>query len=144
MSLINEYLYTNKDLSNIDIDSYLEKLINNLKISYPKVQIDFRSEKIPFNFDNALSLGIIVNEVLTNSIKHNSDKDGLRIEIELKINDGVIYLYIKDNGKGFENIQKQGLGLKLVNQFCKKLTNSQSEFSFENGTKFELSFESKD
>lgn len=140
MSLIHEYLYMNKDLSNIAIDSYLEKLINNFKISYPKVTIQFKSDNILLNFDDALSLGIIINEVLTNSIKHNSDKTGLYIDIELTHRDNLVYLSIKDNGIGFESTKAKGLGLKLVNQFCKKLSNSHSEFSFENGTKFELSF----
>ncbi len=141
MSLIHEYLYSNKDLSNIEIENYLEKLINNLKISYPKIEIKFKSENIPLNFDNALSLGIIINEILTNSIKHNDKKD-LFLEIELKKeNLKNIYVCIKDNGKGFENTKSKGLGLKLVNQFCKKLINGKSEFSFENGAKFELRFD---
>ncbi len=141
MSLIHEYLYSNKDLSNIEIDNYLERLINNLKISYPKIEIKFKSENIPLNFDNALSLGIIINEILTNSIKHN-DKNDLLLEIELKKeSEKGVYVCIKDNGKGFEDVKSKGLGLKLVNQFCKKLQNGKSGFSFENGAKFELWFE---
>lgn len=141
MSLIHEYLYSNKDLSNIEIENYLEKLINNLKISYPKIEIKFKSENIPLSFDNALSLGIIINEILTNSIKHN-DKTNLILEIELKKeNEKTVYVCVKDNGKGFENTKSKGLGLKLVNQFCKKLINGRSAFSFENGAKFELRFD---
>ena len=50
-------------------------------------------------------------------------------------------MIIEDNGLGFENYkQTKGLGLKLIKQFCKKLPNSKYEFSFENGTKFELEF----
>ncbi len=141
MSLIHEYLYSNKNLSNIEIENYLEKLINNLKISYPKINIRFKSENIPLSFDNALSLGIIINEILTNSIKHN-DKTNLILEIELKKeNEKTVYVCIKDNGKGFEDIKYKGLGLKLVNQFCKKLIHGKSNFTFENGAKFELRFD---
>ncbi|MDD2887350.1 MAG: hypothetical protein PHY66_06070 [Aliarcobacter sp.] len=63
------------------------------------------------------------------------------LEIELKKeNLKNIYVCIKDNGKGFEDIKYKGLGLKLVEQFCKKLQNGKYEFSFENGVKFELRF----
>lgn len=144
ISLIHEYLYRNKDISKIKIDDYLEKLIDNLKITYPKIKIKFKSENIPLNFDNALSLGIIINEILTNSIKHNN-KTNLILELEVKKESKKnIYVCMKDNGKGFENIESKGLGLKLVNQFCKKLINEESKFSFENGAKFELRFNVED
>ncbi len=52
-----------------------------------------------------------------------------------------IFITIKDNGKGFNEENSNGLGLKLIKQFCKKLPNSKYDFSFEDGTKFELRFE---
>jgi two-component sensor histidine kinase len=142
MSTIHEYLYTNKNLSNIQTKSYLEKLTNNIQQSYPTVDIVFVSDTIFLGFDHALSLGIIINEVVTNSIKHN-EKEGLSILINLTKDKETLYLKIVDNGSGFdETIFSKGLGLKLIKQFCKKLPNSKSKFSFENGTIFELQFES--
>jgi len=147
MSLIHEYLYINKDLAHIEIKSYLEKLLNNIKQSYPKVGIIFECEAVPLSFDNALSLGIIINEVLTNSIKHSTKaEEDLQLYINLfkKSQGNTLYLFIKDNGCGFENEDSKGLGLKLIHQFCKKLPNSKCSFTFDNGVKFELYFTIKE
>jgi two-component sensor histidine kinase len=140
MSTIHEYLYMNKDLSNIDIQNYLEKLINNIRQSYPQVGIFFECETIPLGFDRALSLGIVINEVVTNSIKHNV-KENLHITITLTKEKGTIYLQVIDDGCGFdETTVSMGLGIKLIKQFSKKLPKSESKFSFEKGAKFELKF----
>jgi hypothetical protein len=57
MSMIHEYLYSYKNLSYIDIDSYIENLIQNLQNSYPKVNITFKSQNFTLNFDHALHWG---------------------------------------------------------------------------------------
>lgn len=143
MSMIHEYLYSNKNLSYIDTDSYIENLIQNLQNSYPKVSITFESQNFALNFDHALSLGIIINEVLTNSIKHNPNNENIILHIQLykKNSPHCLYLSLQDNGKEFKNQNSKGLGLKLINQFCKKLPNCQSSFSYDNGVKFELYFD---
>ncbi len=145
MSMIHEYLYSNKNLSYIDTDSYIENLIQNLQNSYPKVNITFESQNFALNFDHALSLGIIINEVLTNSIKHNPNNENIILHIQLykKGSTNSVHLLVKDNGKVFENQNSKGLGLKLINQFCKKLPNCQSSFSYDEGVKFELYFDIK-
>ena len=145
MSMIHEYLYSNKNLSYIDTDSYIENLIQNLQNSYPKVSITFESQNFALNFDHALSLGIIINEVLTNAIKHNPNNENIILHIQLykKNSTNSVHLSIKDNGKEFKNQNSKGLGLKLINQFCKKLPNCQSSFSYDKGVKFELYFDIK-
>ena len=131
-----------KNLAHIQIKNYLEKLINNIKQSYPKVNIIFECDTILLNFEYALSLGIVINEVITNSIKHN-EKEDLTLDIKLTKKKEAIYLKIIDNGNGFdEAVVSKGLGLKLIKQFSKKFPNSHYHFLIENGTIFELNFES--
>lgn len=144
MSLIHEYLYKLDDLSEIRAKEYFEKLIFNLKHSYSKIEILSHIENIIISIDEAISLGVIINEISTNSIKHNKEKDNLYIEINLSKNKNNIFLSIQDNGKGLKANHKKGLGLKLVNQFSQKLLNQKSDLSFENGTKFELTFNIKE
>ena len=140
MSMIHEYLYNSKDLVNINLKEYLDKIVYNINCSYKKIAIDIRVEDIIIKFDNAVSLGILLNEIITNALKHNNI-DGLFLSIELTQENNRIYLKIQDNGRGFKNTKEnKGLGLKLVDQFCKKLPKSKYKFSFENGTKFELEF----
>lgn len=141
MSMIHEYLYNSKNLKDIDIKVYLGKIISNISQSYPNISIASKIEKCTIEFDNAISLGIIINETFTNALKHNKDNQNLSISLNIIKRKGIIYLTIEDNGVGF-NItqQKQGLGLKLVTQFCNKLPNSYFEFIDNNGILFELQF----
>jgi two-component sensor histidine kinase len=138
MSIIHEYLYKSKDISNIDTKEYIEKIVKNIAISYTKIKINSNIDSAIVEFEDAVSLGIITNEILTNAIKHNKNRDDFCIDIILINKDGFISLIIKDNGGGFNNPNKKGLGLKLVEQFSNKLKDSKSSFKFENGTKFEL------
>ncbi len=139
MSVIHEQLYKSNNISDINIQNYLLKIISNLKTSYPKVKINTQIQQISLSFDNAVSVGLVLNEVVTNAIKHNSNINDLNVDIKLTKKDNTVLLSIKDNGLGFKK-DKKGLGLKLVDQFSKKLLDSKYEFLFENGTKFELQF----
>jgi two-component sensor histidine kinase len=142
MSMIHEYLYDSKNLSNISAKEYLSKIINNISNTYNKIILDFKIEDIVIDIDNAVSLGVIINETFTNAVKHNIEVENLCINITVIKKDKFIYLTIQDNGEGFDNIkEKKGLGIKLVEQFCQKLPESKYDFSFTNGTKFELQFE---
>ncbi|CAM3396410.1 7TM diverse intracellular signaling domain-containing protein [Arcobacter aquimarinus] len=142
MAMIHEFLHQSNNLENINLKIYLEKIISNISLGYniSKIKIDIK--QINVKYDVATSLGIIINEVLSNALKHNKKIKNLLIEIYVNKNiSNKICIVIKDNGKGFNKENPTGLGLKLINQFCKKLPNSKYDFSFENGTKFELEFE---
>jgi two-component sensor histidine kinase len=141
MSMIHEHLYNSKDLTNIDTKEYLSKIIYNISSSYHKYIISSKIEETLIEFDHAVSLGIVINEILTNSIKHNKNIPNFSIDINLIQKENIVFLTIKDNGIGFNNNkQTKGLGLKLVEQFCQKLPDSRHSLSSENGTKFELQF----
>lgn len=142
MAMIHEFLHQSNNLENINLKIYLEKIISNISHGYniSKIKIDIK--QINVKYDVATSLGIIINEVLSNALKHNKKIENLLIEIYVNKNiSNKICIVIKDNGKGFNKENPTGLGLKLIKQFCKKLPNSKYDFSFENGTKFELEFE---
>ena len=141
MSMIHESLYSSNDLVNINIKEYLNKIIQNILHSYKNINLKSNLHDITIKFDDAVSLGIIINEIITNSIKHNQKTNDLEIKIEIIKKENIIYLTITDNGIGFLDTNKRGLGLKLIDQFCVKLPNSQQQFSFKNGTKFELKFD---
>lgn len=141
MSTIHEYLHKSKDISNINIKDYLEKIILNIKKSCPKCNISYHIQNnTKINSSDAQSLGIIINEVLTNAIKHNMKTTNLIIIISLLDKDDKIHLTIKDNGKGFNKDYKKGIGLKLVEQLCDKLPNATHSLTFESGIKFQLNF----
>ena len=146
MSLIHEYLCNSKDLIDIDLKEYIDELVKTIIQTYSisTLQINTNIEKINIEFENMMSLGIIANEIISNSIKHHPKENNIVLEINCyKKNDSVILIII-DNGLGFDgNIQKAGLGLELIKDFINKLPNAKYSFYKENGTVFELSFKEK-
>ena len=77
MALIHESLYQNDDIENVDICQYINKLIahtQNIDTNI-KVTINVAVDKIDFSLDTALPLGLIINELITNSYKHAFPKD---------------------------------------------------------------------
>lgn len=143
MSLIHEYLCNSKDLIDINLKEYIDELVKTIIQTYsiPTLKINTNIENINLEFENIMSLGVVVNEIISNSIKHHPKEKAIILDINCyKKRDSVI-LIIVDNGLGFdENIQKTGLGLELIKDFINKLPNAKYSFYKENGTVFELSF----
>lgn len=145
MSMIHEKLYQSSDLKNIPIKVYLEEITNNLFSIKKDVPVEFNLniDDLVLKFDSAISLGIIVNEVLSNALKHNKDSKNLKIDIILTSENDNIILQINDNGKGFSNTHlHQGLGMDIISSFSNKLPNSTFNFDTTNGVKFKLQFKS--
>lgn len=140
---IYDYLYASQNLNSINIKEYPENIIQHTLIAYNSktIQINYNLEDKILPFDNAASLAIITNEVLTNSLKHNDLNHALHITVHSSSNKENFALIIHDDGKGFEKEkQTKGLGMKIVEQFCDKLTDSHYSFTYDNGVKFELHF----
>ena len=146
MSKIHEILvYKSKDLKQIGAKNYLNDLLENIKESYKNKNFSliYEIDEMLLEFEEALNLGVITNEIISNSIKHNNSYKN-EIELYLSIKDNKVNLLIKDNGKGFLDENKKGLGLNLVDDFSQKLENSNYHFIFENGTSFILNFDKKE
>jgi PAS domain S-box-containing protein len=156
MALIHEKLYQTKNFSSLDIYEFIEELIKNLFNSYgidsSNVKTDLSIDKINLNADQAVYLGLLVNELVSNSLKHafkstlhDDTVDGpKKIFIGIQINsDNGYSIKISDNGCGFpDNIDfknTESLGLQLVMSLVKQLD---GEMSLNNnvGTEFLIKF----
>jgi PAS domain S-box-containing protein len=156
MAFIHEELYKGEGTDTLNFSEYLEKLTNNLFQTYSlnskslHLYMDLEENSL-FNMDTAVPLGIIVNELVSNSLKHafTEDQEG-EIRIKLcreKINDekrkSLFSLTISDNGKGipenFELGNHESLGLQLVNILVDQL-DGQIELKREHGTEFKITF----
>lgn len=149
MALVHQKLYQSADFSEINFTEYLRQLtgylINSFKISPDVVEIDISAEKLELGIDHAVPCGLIVNELISNSLKYAfpDGKKGL-IKIELKKKEeGTIVLTISDDGVGFpEGVdyrETQSLGLQLVNTLVGQIDGT---ISMENhvGTTFRITF----
>lgn len=148
MALIHENLYRSKDLSNINFSKYINDLVSNLISAYRNqgADIKFRIivEKNSLNIDQMILLGLILNELVTNSLKYAFTKDYGEIDIKLLNKNSKCIFLVKDNGKGlpenfnFENLDS--LGLNLIKVLVKQLEGN-VEFNSNNlGTEFKIIF----
>ncbi|HSD62510.1 MAG TPA: MASE1 domain-containing protein [Ignavibacteriaceae bacterium] len=149
MALIHKLLYNNENLSKINFKDYLTELLKVIIDSFgsPGVQCTINAEDVFLGPDQATNLGLIVNEIVTNSIKHAfpDDKMGL-ISVDLINTDHNVKLVIKDNGIGlapdFDLNSNITLGTQLINNLMQQVPGT---ISLENdgGTKYILSFNAK-
>lgn len=147
MALIHQKLYQN-DSGLIDFDEYIRTLIKELSSMYSSkdsVTTSVSSEDMLFDVDTAIPLGLIINEIITNSYKYafrNDKENNLSISIHKDDNDDY-KLVIEDNGPGLSNnfdVKKaKSLGLRLVNRLVKQLHGTLEQTNIK-GARFEIHF----
>lgn len=121
-SLLHQKLYRSENISSVNMNGYLHELIQYLKDAYNiRNEIRFVTNITPVELDvtQAVPLGLIVNEAITNSFKYAFDKqtEDAEIMLSLTMSEGTADLLIADNGKGFPAADGQeptGIGLKLI------------------------------
>ncbi len=140
ISLVHEMLYRSGDLGRIDFDNYIKKMTDSLSDMYVSGERDIRikasAEEIYLGVDSAVPCAIIINELVTNSIKHafNGSKNG-KIDVTMKMSADKYLLTVKDNGIGIPsglNInESKSLGMHLINTLSEQLD---AELKFDNST----------
>lgn len=130
MSIIHEKLYKQSDLSNINLEDYLYEICENLLDSFDKInsiKVYVLSDVKSIDTDSAINIGLVVTELMTNSIKHGFSSDLLdcKISIYLKQKGELISFGYEDNGIGvapdFDLSQSQNFGHRLIISIVKKL-----------------------
>jgi PAS domain S-box-containing protein len=147
MAMIHEMLYKSKDLSRIDAADYIRSLTTSLFKSYSigdRVGLTADAEEISLDIDSIVPIGLIVNELVTNSFKY-AFPGGRKGEVRVRLSkaDHLITLLVSDNGIGLktdDRIRKPGsLGLELVESLTDQL-NGTMEIDPTHGTSFKISF----
>ncbi len=147
MSMIHQRLYQEDGVSEINFEEYANALIHELKKSYQnsrEVKLELNIPKIVFNVDTTLPLGLIINEVITNSFKYafkGMEEPALKVAL---MNKGNTYqLLIADNGPGLKKLinleDASSFGLKLVNILTHQLKGSVRSFN-DNGLNYIIEF----
>ncbi|MEG4802241.1 PAS domain S-box protein [Microcoleus sp. ARI1-B5] len=149
MALVHEQLYQSKDLSNIDFAEYIQNLAHNLFQAY---EIDTEGVKLQtniapcsLNIDTAVPCGLIINELVTNSLKYaftRQTQGKIKIDFTLDKN-RVCVLAVSDSGIGFpQNLdyrKARTLGLRLVGSLVKQIRGT-IELLETPGTTFKITF----
>jgi len=149
MALVHEKLYQSKDLASINFHEYASLLVNGLFRSYgvnaDRIALKMNVDDIMLGVDVAIPCGLIINELISNSLKYAfpDDKEG-EIEITLRtLDEGAMELTVADNGIGMPgdiNLRNsESLGLKLVTILTNQI-DGQIELDRSEGTKFRIDF----
>ena len=135
MALIHQDLYKEDNLTGVSTKSYFTKLITGLfkssNIHDERVKFDLAIEDLNLDVDTIVPIGLITNELITNSLKYGfpDNREG-DIHVEFKERDDTIHLIVSDNGIGMSSDQQVGLGssfgYKLVSALVGQL---EGEFS---------------
>jgi two-component sensor histidine kinase len=146
--MIHERLYQSEHFESIDFRGYAEALLEELFMSFhvgDRIKSELNIQRFYLGLDTAIPCGLIINELVTNSIKHAFPNDGGgRIRVEFRLRDGDHYeLVVSDNGVGMPegiNIHEiDTLGLKLIDVLSQQL-NGKFEISGKKGTCCTVSF----
>jgi len=129
MAMIHEKLYHSHNLSSLNIGEYLNNLVNDILSSYSRVSSritsSFEVDDIYLNIDTALPMGLIVNELVSNCIKHAFPDGTGNINISLVSDKEEYILTVSDNGIGLSEdvdpFESNSLGLKLVDSLSVQL-----------------------
>ncbi|HUH78502.1 MAG TPA: histidine kinase dimerization/phosphoacceptor domain -containing protein [Methanoregula sp.] len=146
MALIHERLYRSGDLASIDFDGYLRHLADELMASYGidrgRVAIIVDTDHLPLTINSAIPLGLIMNELISNSLKYAfMGKRSGEIRITVTHDEGKLVIRFRDNGTGIPKEidwrHTESLGLNLVQMLTRQLKGT-IDLLAGNGTEFIL------
>lgn len=155
MSLVHEKLYSNNQLTAVDVKYYITDLVqmisHSMNLNQKNIRIESSIDHFNLSLDHGITCGLLMNELVTNAIKHafNGNEDGV-IEVSFLDNGNVKTMQVRDNGNGlpdeyrnFEKLHQNeqvSLGLTLVQTLTKQLEGALEIESGNRGTQFTITF----
>lgn len=148
MSLIHQKLYQSDDVKTIDMDVYLKEFTQYLEDSFgnpPNIKLQSEIEPIKLGVAQAIPVGLIINEAVTNSYKYAfpGNREGI-IKVTLHQSENLIELIVSDDGIGMaivDNTDEAGsLGMELIKGLARDL-NGQLKLDGKNGASLRILFE---
>ncbi len=146
IALVHEQLYSSRDYACIPFAAYATQLARNIFAASgadDRIALTFDISPVSLTVDKAVPCGLILNELLTNTIKHAfpGSKTGA-VEVHLSCHDGEVVLVVSDNGVGSASVpspNSTSLGLQLVSTLASQL-DGRVTMSRVVGTRSELRF----
>lgn len=151
MAVVHEMLYKSEDISQINFREYIEKLVTGLiysmKGSVNNIKLNVHIPEISLNIDTSIPLGLLINEIVTNSLKYGIiAKNPGTIDIKMVKHDKNNYvLYIGDDGVGFNSEvnwrNSNTLGLLLMHKLTLQLKGNIEKDNSKKGTNYIVNFQ---
>ncbi|MBI2390609.1 MAG: PAS domain S-box protein [Deltaproteobacteria bacterium] len=149
IALFHEKLYQSKDLAHVDIAEYLRAVTTSLFASYgvepQDIALSIDAEDVQLAVDAAISCGLIVNELVSNALKHAFPRGRKgSIEVTLRRDGRRVVLEVRDDGVGFPEAvdfrNPTTLGLRLVSILAEQIRGT-VDLERRDGTRFHIPFE---
>ena len=146
MALIHQNLYQEENLVGVDVQQYVEKLIDSLvrsyKIDTAQIEVLKDIDPVKFDVDTIIPLGLILNELISNVLKYAFEgREEGKIEVSLKSAADTVTLQVADDGIGlpasFDPAKNRSLGYRLIRAFANKL-NAQLDVQGQPGTRVSI------
>lgn len=143
ISNVHQRLYARGDLASVDLLEYLRNLADDLREGLPdlsdRIRLEVVGAPIEVPTDVAISVGVIVNELVSNATKYAfaADEDGhIAVKLE-RVGDEAFALTVEDDGAGIDNAQAPsgtGLGTRIVAAMARGLNSKVELLASESGT----------
>jgi len=150
MALIHQKLYQNDDLSVIEMQGYIESLVNSVQSVFKKgghnINITIDAEGVELDIDRAIPFGLILNELVSNSFKYAfpDDKEDGKIYIHLRKSGDQGFFEYMDNGVGLpddtEERTQSSMGIRLMNRLVNQLQSNLNIDKTADGVRFWFNF----
>lgn len=150
IALIHERLYQAENLSKIHMPTYFDGLVGEIVRAHStshRLKVQVRCDDLFFNMDRCVPIGLIVNELVSNALKHAFSKsvaaERPEVSVDLSATGENCALVVRDNGAGMTGSgdKRDSLGLRLVASLTKQL-HGESNMVSENGTEWRVVFPS--
>ncbi|TXB64325.1 transporter substrate-binding domain-containing protein [Vicingus serpentipes] len=143
IALVHEKVYNTENLANINLKEYIESLANDIITSFSyqkKPTLTINSSIENFDLKPLVPLALILNELITNSLKHGlkNPSNGV-IEINISNKGSQLNMTYHDNGIWIDNNRKSNFGLSLIETFTEQLDGNFSKTT-DNGTTYTFEF----
>ena len=141
MSYLHQNLYDEKSRDTIGMQEYLGSIVHNLQLMTSN-EIHLQVEACELDMQHALSVGLIVNEAVSNAIKYAYDDFNGTIHVTLTIQDGKCMLHIQDFGKGYDpaTLGDETLGVSMIKDMAAFLNEGSVTVNSEYGVSIIVTF----
>jgi two-component sensor histidine kinase len=142
MSLAHDQLSPSRTGEMLELGAYLKALTAAFVATMERILIEVKSDEVHVTIEQALPLGLIVNELITNSIKHAFGPDGgaIRVELHAPSRQGFATLMVADNGRGLGQARSDGSGWKLIDALAAQARAELTRGDTGRGTSTQLRF----
>ena len=143
ISLAHDQLAPREKGQIVKLSDYLRALCLSIKQQTEGIEVEVQADELELSIERAVPLGLILNEIATNSIKHAFGRDGggrITVKLVAGVGYGEALLSVADNGRGIKQHNPTGTGLKLIVALARQIGGTVDQESSNQGTRTWLTF----